>query len=231
MKNSKSGFTLIELLVAITIMGILSVGSYSNFKNIQARSLFQTQLNRIHNNLVQIKNSAFNERVGSPDTEATAPSPTEVIKIEAKYIAEFQFAESTLPDAGDPPLLGDYLSNVKFYYNLDGSSDYNEAESTTLLDIPNIIDNSNNLIIDEYSYFDIATGEFVSVSNEGFKIMFDSETKECDFEAATLANAETNLIKIPIKIRVAENDIRPIRFLYLHKKSCLPEILTEDINV
>jgi hypothetical protein len=100
-----------------------------------------------------------------------------------------------------------------------------------LLDIPNIIDNSNNLVIDEYIYFDIATGEFVSVMNESFKIMFDSETKECDFEGATLGNAETNLIKIPIKIRVAENDIRPIRFLYLHKKSCLPEILTEDINV
>ncbi len=228
--TSKSGFTLIELLVAITVIGILSVGSFTNFKSIQTRSIFQTNLNRIHTNLVQIKNSAFNERIGSPTLDSGTDA-TEVIKLEAKYVAQFEFDDTDLPDE----LLTDskILTNAKFFYNLDGTDVYDEENSNLLLELDNQINNSNNLIIDEFLYLptDAADDGFLTIPDQSFQIIFDAETKQCDFKSDGIDLTGSNLIKIPLKIRVEQDDIRPIRYLYLHKKSCLPEILTEDMNV
>jgi len=221
----RSGFTFIELMIVIVIIGTMSVVGINTFDSTRARIIFFNDVSKIEESLKLARSmSASDKAVGQIISGGEDGEETQFQNIESGVVAFFEYSRNDAEDSvGKFEKLSVYttddINNVEFNYEdneLIAEVDFSENQ---------------HLEIAEVKVFSIGdSGNFVesnSIKNN-FYLTFSNEGK-CDFlyenESGAITTATEVLFKIPI-VLTSRNEA--IRYLYMHKVACMPEILVTD---
>lgn len=219
---SRSGFSLIELMIVLAIIGLLSTVSFSTYQVTKERLLTQNQIARVEENLKQGRNVALSQKSETLISTSTGPL-TEDLESEssnAGVVAFFEFNETE-----------NRFNSITVYKNSDLNlvSDLNTQEEV----ISELVFNEENglLVIPEINLksieIDPAESADADSINEDFYITFSKSTG-CNYYDALLDEVENPLLQIPMGRLDEEGEFQAIRYLYMHKVACNPEILIDN---
>jgi len=199
----RKGYTLIEILVVIAIIGIATVSVATSYSNSQERVRFHTVSTSVQQSINNMRARALADN----DENSTS-----------HYITNFSVsADNTV---------------ITSYVDFDEDNEYDEGDdelvSTIALD-PEIIE------IRDMSRLYVVDGEptwQTTTSGGSLSFIYLPPLAKCTTITPGSDSPDPNelMIEIPLYRPDPEQDNPPIRYLYLHKVACIPELLANPIR-
>jgi prepilin-type N-terminal cleavage/methylation domain-containing protein len=209
---NRSGFTLIELIIVVVIIGIMSVVGINTFDSTRARIVFFNDVSRIDDSLKLARSIAVSDK--SVGTIIIDEEEESVNSSENGIVAFFEYNNEK-------------FENLKIYPVVNVNDVYHEDQ-----EIIAEVDFSDNqqLTINEVQLFAVNDStEINAVVREDFYITFAIEGS-CNFLSGSdleinSIDTENVFFNMPLILNQREE---PIRYLYMHRVACMPEVLLND---
>lgn len=214
----RGGFTFIELIIVIVIIGTMSVVGLNTFDNTRSRIIFFNDVSRIEDSLKLARSVAVSDKSVGSIIEQEAG---DIQSLEGGVVAKFVFEGEE-----DQRFIRLEVYGVEDV-NASDELDFNEEIHQRIAEVD--FSENQHLLIEEIIPYSIDGSDFAPSDSiiDDFYIVFSNEGR-CEF----LTQVETNisaiehiLISIPLILTSRE---APIRFLYMHKVACMPEVLLVD---